>query len=185
MADRIAFGLLVVVLVTAATTDWRSGKIYNWLTIPAMAVGLAYWTIWGFMTHGSEGAWDGGLRALVGLGAGLLPFVVLVALGGMGGGDAKLIGAIGALWGDWQCVLTTAFYGFLVGAVAALWIMLRHRLVRRTFERLFTVMAFLVARQRPTVPADSPRIPLGVAFCLGGLAAGLEHLRVLRLPWTP
>ena len=56
MANATAFGLLVIVLVTAAVTDLRTGQIFNWLTYPAILIGIAFWTIVGFYQHGTPGA---------------------------------------------------------------------------------------------------------------------------------
>lgn len=182
MAQWLAFGALLTVLIIAAATDWKSGKIYNWLTISAMLGGLGFWTLAGLVS--GDGAVAGLGGAGLGLAAGLLPMAVIVAFGGMGGGDAKLIGAVGAWSADWRCVVHTAFYGFALAALFALFVMVRMRLVRQTLARLFATLTYVAARARPDMPTDSPRIPMGVALCLGGVVAALEHLGVLRLPWT-
>ena len=179
MDQWIAVGTLFGVLVTAAITDWKTGKIYNWLTIPAMVVGLVFWT-----AAGADGALSSLGQSALSLVVGFVPFALIVALGGMGGGDAKLLGAVGALCGDWRCVLATAFYGFSLAALFAVCVMVHRRLVVQTLSRLFTAVTFLYARTRPEMPTDSLRIPMGIALCIGGILAGLEHLDVLRLPWS-
>jgi prepilin peptidase CpaA len=76
--------------LTAGITDFRYRKIPNWLTYPAIPVAiLLHWII------------AGGHAALLSVGGAamglcvLLPFVLL---GGLGGGDWKLIGALGAFF---------------------------------------------------------------------------------------
>jgi prepilin peptidase CpaA len=76
--------------LTAGITDFRFRKIPNWLTYPAIPVAvLLHWII------------AGGHAALLSVGGAamglcvLLPFVLL---GGLGGGDWKLIGALGAFF---------------------------------------------------------------------------------------
>jgi len=179
MNQWIGVGTAFGVLVTAAITDWKTGKIYNWLTIPAMGVGLLFWTV-----AGTEGPLNGLGQSALSLMIGFAPFAVIVVLGGMGGGDAKLLGAVGALCGDWRCVLSTAFYGFSLAAGFALCIMVKRRIVGQTLSRLLTTVMFLSARARPEMPSDSPRIPMGIAFGVGGILAGLEYLDVLSLPWS-
>ena len=51
VAEVIAFALLVLVLAVAAFTDWKTGKVYNWLTYPAIVGGLIYWAGWGLATQ--------------------------------------------------------------------------------------------------------------------------------------
>ena len=185
MANWIALAAMWAVLVTAAISDWKTGKIFNWLTVPVMLLGLAYWAVFGMVTNGPEAAIQGLQRAAISMAAGLAPLALIAAVGGIGGGDAKLIGAVGALCADWVCVLMIAFYGFLLAVVFAVIVMVRKRLVCQTLRRLFTAAVFLAASRRAPMPSDSPRIPMGAAFCLGGIMGGLEHLRLLRLPWTP
>jgi prepilin peptidase CpaA len=80
--------------VVAAVTDARTGRIPNWLTLPATGVALA--------AHAALGG-AGGLTEGV---AGLLlcagvPWLVFRSSGGraIGGGDVKLFGALGGLLG--------------------------------------------------------------------------------------
>jgi len=40
--DVIAYVSLAALLIAAAVTDVRTGKVFNWLTYPAVLVGLAY-----------------------------------------------------------------------------------------------------------------------------------------------
>ncbi len=89
MSEAIAFVLLAGVVTVAGVTDWRCGKVYNWLTYPAMAGGLLYWAI-----AGALGAPVGITEAFIALFAALVPFAILYFGGGLGGGDVKLMGAV-------------------------------------------------------------------------------------------
>ena len=178
MAQPFAFALLAIVLITAGVTDWRWGKVYNWLTYPAFLVGLAYWAIAGWL-----GAAHGFVDALIALLAGLVPFAILFAGGGLGGGDVKLMGAVGALSASWECVLSTALYALLAALVLAVFVMVRHGLLKRTFSRLFGAAMQAGARMKPDIPEDSPRIAFSAAIALGGLIAGGEQLLHWQTPW--
>ena len=84
--------LVLAVLVTiAAGLDLAHHKIPNWLTYTGMVVGLAF--------GGLAGGWPGLGMAALGLVAGFLPMLVMYMGGGLGAGDVKLMGAVGALLG--------------------------------------------------------------------------------------
>lgn len=93
MEISLASGLLVVCAgaftAAAAVWDWRFWRIPNKLTLPAFAAGLIYQ----FAFHGLAGLADAGLGFLVGFGV----LFVLWMVGGGGGGDVKLMGAL-SVW---------------------------------------------------------------------------------------
>jgi len=184
--DWTAVALLAVALAIAAVTDLRSGKVYNWLTYPAMLAGLVLAGVFGALQGPVlAGAWSGlqaaGLAAVLGL----LAMGVIAAAGGIGWGDVKLLGGIGALSASWQVVLSTMVYALIVAALLAVGIMIRRGLVRRTFARLFGAAMLAGARVRSEMPADSPRVPFALALLVGGLLAAAEVLLDLPTPWRP
>jgi len=174
MVHWVGYGMLAGTMIVATIADCRTGKIPNRWTVSAILAGLILWT-WA----GSAGP------SLLALACGLLPAAVLVMLGGMGGGDAKLIGAVGALTADWRFVVATVFYGFIVAALMGIVVMIRRRLVRRTMGRIAMTVMAIVGRVRPTMPDDSPRVPMAAALLAGTLVAALERFAVLTWPWTP
>ena len=175
----IAYYLLAVVLLIAAVTDFRRGKIYNWLTLPAILVGLVYWLIVGLLGH------DKGIVAsLIGLACGLIPFGFLALRGWLGGGDAKLMGAVGALSANWECVLGSAFYGMLVAMAMAVVIMFHHGLVKQTLSRIFGAILSTAARVKPDLENEKHTVPFGAAVAIGGFVAGAEHLLGWVSPWA-
>ena len=184
VAEVIAFALLVLVLAVAAFTDWKTGKVYNWLTYPAIVGGLIYWAGWGLATQGTSGAINGLSSSSIGLLCGFIPFAVIFSIGGLGGGDVKVLAAIGSISADWQVVLGTAFYGLLIGFLMAIFLMIRHGLVKRTASRIAGAAMMAMSRVKPEIPEDSPRIPLGVAFKIGVVIAGLEHMLNVNMPWS-
>lgn len=103
--------LAVLVLCVALYTDLRYHKIPNKLTLPAIVGGLLLSTIF----SGFEGL----LFSLKGLALGIGVFLIPFAMGGLGGGDVKLMGAIGALKG-WSFALHAALFTALWGGVIAL-----------------------------------------------------------------
>ena len=152
-------GLTLALAAAAGWMDWRSRRIPNWLTVPALAVGVA--------ANAWLGGWSGAksslLGALLGLGL-LLPFVLVRSLGA---GDWKLVGALGALLGPgqlWNALVIT----LLVAGVMALGLIIWKGRVRQTARNMLHIMASLVSLHLPgpEVSLDNRealKIPFGVA----------------------
>jgi prepilin peptidase CpaA len=109
-------GLLATALI-AGLTDFRSRRIPNWLTVPALAVGVAANTFFG----GWSGLKTSLLGALVGLGL-LLPFVLLRSLGA---GDWKLAGTLGAFTGPTLLLGLLLLSVFVAGMIAVVLIIFK------------------------------------------------------------
>jgi prepilin peptidase CpaA len=84
----VGVGLLTL---AAAVTDVRSRRIPNALTVPFFFAGLVYQAVF----RGWPGLGDAGLAFLLGFGT----LLVLWLVGGGGGGDVKLMGALSAWLG--------------------------------------------------------------------------------------
>ncbi len=184
MVDAVTMVLLSLFLVAAAVCDVRTGRVFNWLTYPAIGVGLAWATIGGAIGENTTALEALGHSGLA-LGAGLIGFALVFAAGGLGGGDVKVMAAVGALSASWQCVLATAFYGFVAGALIAVFVMIRRRLVGRTFSRLFGAALMYGAKAKVELPEDTANIPFALALCMGGILAGAETLLNVPMPWSP
>ena len=95
--------LTFAVAAAGCATDLRSRRIPNWLTGGAATMALAY--------H----LWTGGPSALLLSLAGLLVggaiFFLPFALGGLGGGDVKLLAALGAWAGPVRCAVDRPLFG--------------------------------------------------------------------------
>jgi prepilin peptidase CpaA len=84
----------VIVGTGAAITDTRTGRIPNWLTLPAMCLGL--------LLHSISGNEVSVVASLVGFAAaGAVPWLLyrFTKRRAIGGGDVKLFAALGALLG--------------------------------------------------------------------------------------
>ena len=168
-----AYYVLAVALVAASVTDIATGKIYNSITYPVVAAGLIGHTLTGGL-GGTEGTL-GLVGALAGLAVGFGPLLLAWMAGGIGGGDAKLMAAVGCLMG-WQFTLTAMFYGFAVAAVMALAVMIRRRILARTLMRILRFLYLIFTPAKPGDPStpDSPTIPFGLALCIGSAITLVE-----------
>jgi len=175
MPPTVALAILAVVLVVSAYTDVRYGRIYNVVTYPALAVALIGHGVWGGF-HGGEGCM-GLLDVVVGFAAGFGSLLAVWLAGGIGAGDVKLMGTVGALAG-WRFALAAMFYGFAFAALMALIVLLHRRILWNTVCRVgrFLVLAMTPGKGGNPATADSPKIPFGFALCLGSAAAMSEVL---------
>ena len=109
-ASELAQGAAIVVGLAAAVSDATTGRIPNRLTYPAIGLGLLL------------GAWGGGASGLLvsalGLVAASILFLIAFLRGYAGGGDVKIMAALGALVAL-PTALSVLAHALLVGAVMA------------------------------------------------------------------
>ncbi len=189
MTLPLAYIAILGVCLAASVTDLRTGRIPNKLTASAMLGGLVFWLAAGLVAGrglvGAEGAISGTLTAsFLGLLCGLIPFAILVMMGGLGGGDMKLMGAIGAWSAHWRIVLDTTIYALAAGVVIAFILMIRHGRVRLTLTRLFGIAASGGKAVAPDDDVSAPKVPFAVAALAGFALAGAEHM-LWFWPWPP
>ena len=114
--------IAILVGLAAMIDDLTRRHIANWIPMAALAGGFG-WQI------GQRG-WSGGLVALGGAAAGFGVFLIFYLLGGMGGGDVKLMAGFGALLGAGrvlEAALWTAGVGGILAVGAIAWKALRGR----------------------------------------------------------
>ncbi|MBI3979524.1 MAG: prepilin peptidase [Chloroflexi bacterium] len=145
---------LIVVLGTATVTDLRFRRIPNWLTFGAALLGL--------LANTAALGIGGARLSLVGWGLGVALLIVPFTLRGLGGGDVKLLAAVGALKGP-AFVFSSFLYGALVGGLIALGLLIWHRRLGATIRGLVTLQPLPTLRQR----GQSVRFAYGVAIAAG------------------
>ena len=146
--------------IAACIDDLRRRQISNWIPAAAFASGLALQTA----QHG----WRGTGSALLGTVAGASVFLIFYLLGGMGGGDVKLMAGFGALLGA-KRLFEAALWTAGCGGVMALAVIVTG-LVRDLWPRGKSVAA--ASGPRESRRADSipyaPAIAAGVWLSLVG-----------------
>jgi prepilin peptidase CpaA len=99
-----------IVGVAAIIDDVARRRISNWIPCSAFAAGLILQTI--------QGGWRGAGAALAGAAAGAGVFLIFYLMGGMGGGDVKLMAGFGAVLG-WRQLLEAALWTAGCGGLMA------------------------------------------------------------------
>ena len=103
--------IAILVGLAAVIDDLKRRQIANWIPAAALAGGLG----WQVASYG----WTGWLYGLGGAAAGFGAFLIFYLLGGMGGGDVKLMAGFGALLGAGRLV-EAALWTAGVGGLLAL-----------------------------------------------------------------
>ena len=158
--------LLGIVLIVATVTDLRFQKIPNLLTYPTMAVALGYH----FITNGVDGL----QFAAGGLALGVAILILPYLMGGMGAGDAKLMGVVGAITGP-RGVFIAFLCAAIVGGVYAVALLLVNRRYLNGFitKHVTRLKTFIFRGQFIPIPAtedeERPKLCYGVAIALGTL----------------
>jgi prepilin peptidase CpaA len=176
-AEAMAAGAAFALAAAASAVDIRRGLVPNWLTLPALLAALVIHALAGRLAGGSwwsgAGDWQGLSGALLGLAMGYLPMALCQLAGGIGGGDAKLMGAVGTILGGarfgtddaWLTVLKVLLLTILAAALMAVVVMIRRRVVRQTLRRVWHTLLLVLSGAKPADPTarDSPKVPFAVA----------------------
>ncbi len=155
--------VLLTIITISGITDLTRGKIFNAITYPAIALGFGL-SLSGFGT--TPGAALGGF--LFGFGF----FFVFFALGWMGGGDVKLMAAVGALKG-YPFVLYAMFYSIFLAALIAVLILIWRPEARQSVRGIGRYLRQLLIPGLIPEPLEerSEKIPFGVTLCIGTFIA--------------
>jgi len=108
--------LLAGILITCCITDIVARKIYNWASLGGALVGLTL-NCYYFGLHGLA-------LAVLGWFTGISILIIPYSLGGIGAGDAKLLGTVGAFLGAgfaWNSFLLAAILGGIYSAAVLLY----------------------------------------------------------------
>jgi prepilin peptidase CpaA len=161
--------VLAATLIGAVTDLWRY-KLYNVLTLPLLVSGLIY--------HGVVGGGPALLGSLLGVLFGFGVLLLFHLLGGVGGGDVKLMAAVGA-WLGLPLTIAVFLASSLAAGVYALVLIVARGRVRETWLNLrlawlrFKVLGrHLAGEDRVEIVVDDPDrrwrvIPFGAMVALG------------------
>jgi prepilin peptidase CpaA len=160
--NKLVFITVVMLVFLAVFSDLRWRRIPNCLTLPAIALG--------FFLNFLGNSWNGLIFAFLGLLVGMCLLMLPYLLGGMGGGDVKFMGALGAILGSYS-VLNVFLYATLVGGAIAIVVAIANKKLIDTFKRLWLLLKCIFLFRAPLAGAGlfkkSIAIPYGLAIGAG------------------
>jgi len=172
----IIWGFAIAVGLVAGWIDWRSHRLPNWLTVPSCFIGIALNTV--------IFKWAGLRDSLLGAVIALAILFPIVLLRGLGAGDWKLMGALGAIVGKGE-ILNLLLATILFAGLIAIVQIVRKRRVLVTLRNMWElVRGFFIFGLKPNAEisldnAAASTLPFGVAaaaatvLCLGAILAGI------------
>ncbi len=171
--NDVIFALAIAVV--AAVADLRTKRIPNWLTYGGIISALAGRLV--------MLGWPGLKDGLEGMLLGSSVFLILFVLGGMGGGDVKLMAAVGAFAGTASIaplLIATAVAG---GVMAVVMMTLRGRILITLWNSLELARHHMTAGLQPhpvlnVRESHSMRLPFAPA-----IAAGVLYCLSQTFPW--
>jgi prepilin peptidase CpaA len=166
-AQETIWAFAIGVTLVAALVDFRTRRIPNWLTVPALFVGLTLRAV--------LSGWSGAKASLEGAGLALILLLPLVLMRALGAGDWKLMGAVGAFVGP-ILFLFVLLGSVLVSGLMAMVEMTRTRRVKETFHNLLVLVRGFFSfglRAHPEISLDNPallKLPFGIAVAISTVA---------------
>ena len=161
----------------AAVLDWRKRQIPNWLSLGAFATGIIGHLAIGIATLGFLQGLKEACCAVAGAAAcGLVPFLFW-RQGAFGGGDVKMLAAVGALLLPLQGI-EAEFYSLIAAAVFA---PARLAWDGKLLQTLGNTAAIMInpllppAKRRTLAPEMLTSLRFGPAILAGVVASALAH----------
>jgi prepilin peptidase CpaA len=170
------WALAIVVGLVAGWIDWRSHRIPNWLTVSGCFAGIVLNTIF---FH-----WGGLKQSLLGAVLALGILLPVVLLRGLGAGDWKLMGALGAIVGSSEILQLLVATILFAGLIAIVQVILKRR-VRVTLRNMWELIrGYFIFGLKPNAEISldnkaASTLPFGVAaavatvLCWGAMLAGI------------
>ncbi|HEY1692539.1 MAG TPA: A24 family peptidase [Polyangiaceae bacterium] len=175
-----AFLLLAVVAsAVAALFDLRTREIPNWVSLGTLVVGIAAHVGYGAArVDGMAGLRAGGMALVGALACGLVPFVFWQK-GAFGGGDVKMMAAVGA------CLMPldgieAEFYALICAAVVAPAQLAWEGKLLKTLGNVATIVLnpLRPKAKRKEVPVEAmTQLRFGPAIFVGALLCAVVHWR--------
>lgn len=169
-------GVVILLLIFAAVSDYRTRRIPNWLVVFGALYGVIYNTVLPLTPHNNI------LFPLMGVALGLLLFLPLYLTRAMGAGDVKLLGMVGAFLGPGD-TFYAALSSMIVGGVLAILFVLARGKALVMYRNLASVIHLsAISVTNRTIPnlqiapqASAGKLPYGVAIAIGTIGYLVLH----------
>ena len=163
---------VTVFVIVAAYIDGKQLRVPNKITYPMIFAGWIYSMV-SYQMAG-DGWYMGLLWSLAGTAVGLATLLPAYSIGGMGAGDVKMMGAVGAWVYCW-----TTFYAFcisaIVGAVLAVLMILFSGEAKKHWNQMLYILNEIMTVRNPetlaTIAAERKSsmrlLPYGIPLAIG------------------
>ena len=164
--NLFALAPLAAAMILAVAWDFSKQKIPNLITFPLMLYGLVFHAV----TSGLSGFGTSFIGILAGIGIFIIPYI----LGGMGAGDAKLMGGAGAIIGAKGAIIAGLF-SILIGLLYAILLLVFYSKYGIAFLKNSgtAIKTFFFTRQWIYIPPESegkrPTLCYALPIALGTL----------------
>ena len=153
--------IVLCVLCYCAVIDVRSHRIPNPAVLAILGLAVLHMTLEGIVTRSFHPL----LQGFGGFLAGIVPFALIILLtrGGMGAGDMKLFGAVGAFLGLRMAVAFILLTIVLAGFVSAFWLLSSRKDRKAAIPMApFMAVAYLAVMVFQPCIADFLRVYYGI-----------------------
>jgi len=160
MSDWLTLNAMaaLALVIPAAVIDIRQSTIPNGLTYPAILAGLLF----GCIGLGQTDC----MSAFLGFLLGFVPALFMFSLNGIGGGDVKLLGAVGALFG-YSDALPVFVYTIVAGTALAIMILIWRGELFQSLKAFGVMLFSFVAKGPKYIPVTHIHVPFAVAIAGG------------------
>lgn len=159
-------GLLITVIIIAGYYDLKWRRIPNWLILPGLVTG--------FLLQAVSGGFPALTNALQGWLLGMALLMIPFILRGMGAGDVKLLGVVGAMQG-WVFVVNTFLWMAVWGGIMAIIALLASGRIQILVLQLgafyYPPWQVKLAVLKHKTSEEKVTIPYGVAIGLGVISS--------------
>ncbi|HAR63916.1 MAG TPA: prepilin peptidase [Candidatus Margulisbacteria bacterium] len=181
--------LVIIIITISVITDLATRKIYNILTLPAICSGLLFNMIYFSLNNFSLRAIaEGFIFSFSGLIIALIVFFILFAFGWFGGGDAKLMGAIGAFMGS-HFIIWCILYTLIAGGICSFFLIINDIVTKRKRSQIIIFFISLKNKLLYRMPLIFPDKKKSATFTYSiaiamGFVASLLKFNILKIPFT-
>jgi prepilin peptidase CpaA len=172
ITDNGMFWFVSLFCVVAAYIDGTQLKVPNAITFPMIIAGWLYSSY----SYGAAGeGWYWGLAwSLAGTAVGLACLYPFYAIGGMGGGDVKMLAAVGA-WVHCTITIWAFFLSAIIGGLMAVLMIVFSKSATKHYHQFFGILNEIVVIKNPDAlseiaAARKPTmhlLPYGIPIAIG------------------
>jgi prepilin peptidase CpaA len=172
LSENGVFWFVSLFCVVAAYIDGTQLKVPNAITFPMIIAGWLYSSVASGMA--GDGWYMGLLWSIGGTAVGLACLYPFYAIGGMGGGDVKMLAAVGA-WVHSSITISAFFLSAFIGGLMAVLMIVFSKSATKHYYQFFGILNEIVAVKDPEKLSEMAAarkhtmhlLPYGIPIAIG------------------